>query len=59
MDCPTEKNIARTAAGADIYEYTDRATGDKAFFVVLPGYNYKCEDGEWIVYTVPGPAPKV
>jgi len=56
MSCPTERRIARTSRGDDIYAYIDR-NGEEQTFIVPPGYFYRCENNEWIVYHVPSNPP--
>jgi hypothetical protein len=57
MTCPTERKIARTSRGDDIYAYIDR-NGHEQHFIVPPGYFYTCENDEWIVYHVPSDPPR-
>lgn len=56
MTCPTERQIARTSRGEDIYAYRDR-DGVEQHFIVPPGFNYRCENGEWVVFFIPSSPP--
>ena len=64
MSCPTERKIARTSRGEDIYAYTD-SSGKEQYFVVPLGCSYICRNGKWEVYQEPTdwptdlPAPRL